>query len=159
MRYFDQAGAVLAFGYNNRVNNPMLVAPHGNRGITPFFDSNQVTGRLFQEPWRRSLPNQDILFSDDRLRVDHTVFIEVLVGISPVGPGHFLVRYFDPVNLPTRITAFFAFISPEEMRSAKTPVNRCLVENQRIFNIEAFVTQDGNDEVLPGRAIIGTNQF
>ena len=112
---FHQAGTVLTFGYDNRINNPVLVTPHGNRCVTPFLDSNQVAGRFFQEPRRRSLPNQDILFSDDRLRVDYPVFIEVFIRVCPMGTGHFLVRYFDPVNLPTGIPAFFSFISPEEM--------------------------------------------
>ena len=45
------------------------------------------------------------------------------------------------------------------MGASETPLNGGLVEDERIFNVVAFVGQDRDDKVLPCRTVIGADQF
>ncbi len=135
---FYQAGAVLAFGNDDRVDDAMLVGAHGNGGVAAFFNRDQFPGGLLKEPGRGGLADKDILLRDNRLGVDDAVFVKVFVRLGTVGAGNVLFGDFYAVNLTAGIAAFLAFIGPEEVGAAKAALDGGLVEDERIFNIVAF---------------------
>ncbi len=156
---FHEAGTVLALGDDDRVDNAVLVAAHRDGGVAALLDRNQFTGRFLEEPRRGGLADQHILLCDNGLGVDHAVFVKVLVGLGTVGTGNVLFGDFDPVDLAAGIPALFAFVGPEEVGTAEAALDRGLVEDERIFNIVAFVREDGDDEVLACRPVVGSDQF
>src|SRR5665647_1023828 len=135
----------------------MFVAAHGDRCIATFLNGYKLSRWFFKEPGWGGLADQNIFFRDNCFRINHTVFVEVLIRISTMCTGNILFRDFNPVDLPTRITSLFTFVRPEEMGTSQPPLNGCLIEDESIFDIVPLIGKNCNDKVLTCRAIIGTD--
>ena len=149
-----EARRVLALGDDDGIHDPTFVAPHCDGGITAFLNGDELTRGLFKEPWRGGLSYEHIFLADNRLGVDDTVVIQVRVVFGTMRSGDFFVRYLDPVNLTARVASFLSVVCPEEVRSSKAPIDRGLVDDQRIFYVEPLIGEDRNDKVLTRRPLI-----
>ena len=74
-----------------------------------------------------------------------------------MGTGDVVFRLFNSVNLSSRVSALFTFVGSEEVGTADSALDRCLVENQCIFNVVSFVGDDSDTEVLSLRALVRTD--